>query len=73
MTSGWLSKCLGTGHDTIPHYIKATVVISRSTGIGSRRSTSPWTTPHVSLNVEALKKVGHPDERDYPLGTTWAA
>lgn len=56
------------GHDTIPHYLRASIVTPedwhREKDIRFRRDD-----PARRVNVEALKKA-HPPERDYALGVS---
>ncbi|MDR3708614.1 MAG: uroporphyrinogen decarboxylase family protein [Capsulimonadaceae bacterium] len=63
---GLLAEVPKDGHDTIPHYIRATVVTpddwKRCKEERFRRDD-----PARKINVEALKKA-HPPVRDYPLG-----
>ncbi len=63
---GLLAEVPMDGHDTIPHYIKATVVTPddwKRCKEERMRRDDPARVP----NIEALKK-RHPAERDYPLG-----
>jgi uroporphyrinogen decarboxylase len=63
---GLLAEVPRDGHDTIPHYIKASVVTpedwKRCKEERFRRDD-----PVRTVDVEGLKKA-HPDNRDYPLG-----
>jgi uroporphyrinogen decarboxylase len=64
--NGLLAEVPLDGHDTIPHYIRASIV-----------TTDDWQKvkaerfriddPQRRLDIEALKK-SHPADRDYPLG-----
>jgi len=63
---GLLAEVPRDGHDTIPHYIKATIVIpddwKKVKAERFRRDD-----PARKLDIEALKKM-YPADRDYPLG-----
>lgn len=63
---GLLAEVLKSGKDTIPHYIKASIVTpedwKRCKEERFRRDD-----PSRRVNIEALKKA-HPSDRDYPLG-----
>lgn len=63
---GLLAEVPKDGHDTIPHYVKASVVTpedwKRCKEERFRRDD-----PARKVDVEALKKA-HPKDRDYPLG-----
>lgn len=64
--NGLIKEVPKDGHDTIPHYVGATIKTPddwyREKEIRFRRDD-----PVRIVNVEALKKA-HPPERDYPLG-----
>lgn len=63
---GLLAEVPKDGHDTIPHYIKATVVTPDDWD-RVKKEHFAVDDPARTINVEALKKL-HPDDRDYPLG-----
>jgi uroporphyrinogen decarboxylase len=58
------------GHDTIPHYLKATVATSKDwEKVKEERFRRD--DPSRRIDVETLREV-HPSNRDYPLGCTAA-
>lgn len=65
---GLLAEVPKDGHDTIPHYIKASIVTPddwrRCKEERFRRDD-----PARKIDIEALKKQ-HPEDRDYPLGVS---
>jgi hypothetical protein len=63
---GLLAEVPADGHDTIPHYLKSSVVTPedwKQVKAERFRRDDPLRVP----NIEALKKA-HPETRDYPLG-----
>lgn len=63
---GLLAEVQNTGHSSIPHYLKASIV----TPDDWKRCKEERFQRHTSdrkHDIEALKKQ-HPDDRDYPLG-----
>ncbi|NJD03381.1 MAG: hypothetical protein FIA99_12495 [Ruminiclostridium sp.] len=63
---GLLAEVPRDGHDTIPHYIKATIVTPEDWK-KCKEERMNRADPARKLNVEALKKL-HPEDREYPLG-----
>lgn len=63
---GLLAEVPKSGHDTIPHYIKATVVTPKDWE-EVKKSKFDRQSPSRKLDIESLKKK-HPNDRDYPLG-----
>ncbi len=65
---GLLAEIPADGHDTIPHYLKSSIVTpedwKRCKEERFRRGA-----PERKLDIEALKKQ-HPADRDYPLGVS---
>jgi len=63
---GLLAEVPKDGHDTIPHFIKASIVTpddwTRCKAERFRRDD-----PARKMDIEAIKKT-HPSDRDYPLG-----
>ena len=63
---GLLAEVPRDGHDTIPHYIKASVV-TPDDWKQCKEERFRRDDPVRKVDVEGLKKA-HPDDRDYPLG-----
>ncbi len=63
---GLLAEVPKDGHDTIPHYISATVRTPEDWRKGKGRAL-PASNPGRKLDIDALK-AQHPAKRDYPLG-----
>jgi len=65
-SDGLLAEVPLDGHDTIPHYIKATIVTPDDWKKGKAERFS-LEDPDRIVNIDSLKKA-HPADRDYPLG-----
>lgn len=63
---GLLAEVPKDGHDTIPHYIKSSIV-TPDDWAKVKAQRFRLDDPQRKVNVEALKKE-HPADRDYPLG-----
>ncbi|MBT4498921.1 MAG: hypothetical protein HOC74_14425 [Gemmatimonadetes bacterium] len=63
---GLLAEVPKDGHDTIPHYIKATVVTPEDWK-QAKEERFRRDDPRRKVDVEALKK-NHPPDRDYAMG-----
>lgn len=63
---GLLAEVPKDGHDTIPHYVQATVV-TPDDWKKCKEERMRRDDPARKHDIEALKKA-HPEERDYPLG-----
>lgn len=63
---GLLAEVPKDGHDTIPHYIKATIVTPEDWK-RCKEERMNRADPARKIDVEALKKL-YPENRDYPLG-----
>lgn len=63
---GLLAEVPKNGHDTIPHYIKASVV-TPDDWKKCKEQRFRRDDPERKVDIEALKKA-HPPSRDYPLG-----
>ena len=63
---GLLAEVPRDGHDTIPHYIKATIVTPEDWK-RCKEERFRIDDPVRRIDVEALKQA-HPSDRDYPLG-----
>ena len=67
-SDGLLAEVPKDGHDTIPHYIKPTIVTpddwKRCKEERFRRDD-----PNRKVDIDYLKKI-HPEDRDYPLGVS---
>ena len=63
---GLLAEIPKDGHDTIPHFIKATIVTPEDWK-KCKEERLNRDNPARKVDVEALKKL-HPENRDYPLG-----
>ncbi|NMB46582.1 MAG: hypothetical protein GX998_09265 [Firmicutes bacterium] len=63
---GLLAEVPKSGHDTIPHYIEATVV-TPDDWKKVKEERFRRDDPARIVDIEALKKA-HPSDRDYPLG-----
>ena len=63
---GLLAEIPADGHDTIPHYLKATIV-TPDDWHRAKRERFDRDHPDRKVDVAALKKA-HPPDRDYPLG-----
>jgi len=65
---GLLAEVPKDGHDTIPHYIKATIV-TPDDWKKCKEERFRRDDPARRIDVEAVKQA-HPPERDYPLGVS---
>lgn len=65
-SDGLLAEVPLDGHDTIPHYIKATVV-TPDDWKKAKAERFRLDDPDRIIDIQALKK-DHPDDRDYPIG-----
>jgi len=63
---GLLAEVPKDGHDTIPHFIKASIV-TPDDWKKCKEERFQRNDPARKVNIEALKKL-HPANRDYPLG-----
>lgn len=63
---GLLAEVPKDGHDTIPHYIKASIVTPEDWR-REKEERFRLDDPARKVDVEALRK-SHPPDRDYPLG-----
>ena len=63
---GLLAEVPKDGHDTIPHYVKATIVTPEDWK-RAKAERFDVHAPGRRLDVAAIK-AQHPDDRDYPLG-----
>ncbi len=63
---GLLAEVPKDGHDTIPHYIKATIV-TPDDWKQCKQERLRRDDPARKIDIEALKAL-HPSDRDYPLG-----
>lgn len=63
---GLLAEIPLDGHDTIPHYIKASIVTPEDWH-KAKKERFQLDSPSRVIDVDSLKKA-HPPERDYPLG-----
>lgn len=63
---GLLAEVPRDGHDTIPHFIKASIV-TPDDWKRCKEERMRLDDPDRIINIEALKQ-RHPDDRDYPLG-----
>lgn len=63
---GLLAEVPKDGHDTIPHYIKSSIV-TPDDWAKCKAERLNRDNPERKVDVEALKKA-HPPQRDYPLG-----
>ena len=63
---GLLAEIPKDGHDTIPHYIKATIVTPEDWK-RCKEERMNRDNPDRKVDIEALKRL-HPENRDYPLG-----
>ena len=64
--NGLLAEVPKDGHDTIPHYIKSSVVTPEDWKVVKEERFNVKD-PERRVDIEELKKV-HPENRDYPLG-----
>ena len=65
---GVLAEVPKDGHDTIPHYVKATIV-TPDDWKRCKEERFRVDDPGRTVDIEALKK-NHPADRDYPLGVS---
>ena len=63
---GLLAEVPADGHDTIPHYLKATIVTPEDWH-RAKQERFDRDHPDRKVDVEAIKRA-HPPDRDYPLG-----
>ena len=63
---GLLAEVPKDGHDTIPHYLKATIVTPEDWK-KCKEERMNIDDPDRKVDIEAMKRL-HPEDRDYPLG-----
>ncbi len=67
-SDGLLAEVPKDGHDTIPHFVKASIVTPEDWKV-CKEERFRRDDPARIMDIQALKK-RHPDDRDYPLGVS---